>query len=176
MKRAIFIILLAGVAACARTPEPAITLAPAAVEVFSPVPADPVPAATVAAIDRACLIATLYFEAGGEGAEGMAAVGHVVLNRLDTRPAGTTICDVVYERHQFGWTPDVPRATVSDAIGSSQRWQNAAIVADAVLEDTMRDPTSGAHSFYSILQYRKKPRWARNLEVTTRIGNHVFMR
>ncbi|MFZ2870041.1 cell wall hydrolase [Zavarzinia sp.] len=136
----------------------------------------PTPAPVVATNDRACLIAAMFYEAGGEGAEGLAAVGHVVLNRLDDRPPGTTLCDVVYEKGQFGWTRKVARTDVAATIGTSQRWQNAAIMAEAVLTDTVKDPTGGAHSFYSVLQYRKKPRWAKNLDKTVRIGNHVFMR
>lgn len=148
---------------------------PPAAVVVEAVPPPP-PAPLIAADDRACLIAAMFYEAGGEGAEGLAAVGHVVLNRLDDRPPGTTICDVIYEKGQFGWTRKVARKDVPASIGASQRWQNAAIMAEAVLSDTVKDPTGGAHSFYSVLQYRKKPRWARNLDKTVRIGNHVFMR
>ncbi len=131
----------------------------------------------VAVIDRDCLIVTLYYEAGGEGAKGLAAVGHVVMNRLDARPEGTTICDVIYEKGQFGWTRKVPRRSIPSVIGTSQRWQNAAVIADAVLSGTIDDPTDGAHSFYSVLQYGKRtPKWARNLTRTAQIGNHVFLR
>ncbi|MFA5122523.1 cell wall hydrolase [Zavarzinia sp.] len=127
--------------------------------------------------DRACLIAALYFEAGGEGAQGLAAVGHVVRNRVADRPTGTGICDVVYEPGQFGWTRKVPRRQVADAIGADQRWQNAATVADGVLAGMIPDPTAGARSFYSVLQYGKRsPKWARGMTRTARIGNHVFLR
>ncbi|PWR20522.1 cell wall hydrolase [Zavarzinia compransoris] len=175
MLRILVIAAALAVSACAAAPPPREAAAVPAPAVTPPVP-PPAPGRSTAAADRDCLIVAMFYEAGGEGAEGLAAVGHVVLNRLDDRRAGTTICDVVYEKSQFGWTRKLRREAVSAAIGTNQRWQNAAIMAEAVLTDTVKDPTRGAHSFYSVFQYRKKPRWARNLEVTVRIGNHVFMR
>lgn len=175
MHKIVFLAAGLALSACVPTPPPAMVAtvpAPAAVTVLPPSP----PARSIAPVDRDCLIAAMFYEAGGEGAEGLAAVGHVVLNRLGDRPPGTTICDVIYEPRQFGWTRKVRRDAVSATIGTSQRWQNAAIMAEAVLADTVKDPTQEAHSFYSVLQYRKKPRWAKNLQVTVKIGNHVFMR
>lgn len=172
-----FVFLAAGLAlsACAQTLPPA-PVAAVPAPAAGPVAPPPAPARDIAPVDRDCLIAAMFYEAGGEGADGLAAVGHVVLNRLDDRPPGTTICDVIYEPRQFGWTRKVRRDAISATIGTSQRWQNAAIMAEAVLSDRVKDPTQSAHSFYSVLQYRKKPRWAKNLQVTVKIGNHVFMR
>lgn len=174
MRHVVIIAAALAVAGCVAGPQSA-HVPPAAV-VVAPVPPPPPPMPAVTTDDRACLIAAMFYEAGGEGADGLAAVGHVVLNRLDDRPRGTTICDVIYEKGQFGWTRKVARKDVPATIGASQRWQNAAIMAEAVLSDTVKDPTGGAHSFYSVLEYRKKPRWARNLAKTVRIGNHVFMK
>ncbi|PWR24243.1 cell wall hydrolase [Zavarzinia aquatilis] len=173
MRHIVIIAAAMAVAGCVAAPDAA-HVPPVAV--VAEVPPPPTLAPAVASDDRACLIAAMFYEAGGEGAEGLAAVGHVVLNRLDDRPPGTTICDVVYEKSQFGWTRKVARKDVATVIGTTQRWQNAAIMAEAVLTDTVKDPTGGAHSFYSVLQYRKKPRWAKNLDKTVRIGNHVFMK
>ncbi|RJF89749.1 cell wall hydrolase [Oleomonas cavernae] len=157
----------------AAAPVPGIAAPP---PVHDPLPPAP-QARNVTVTDRDCLIVTLYYEAGGEGAKGLAAVGHVVLNRLDNRPPDTTICDVIYEKGQFGWTRKVPRKSIPGVIGTTQRWQNAAVIADAVLSGTIGDPTDGAHSFYSILQYGKRtPKWARKLTRTAQIGNHVFLR
>ncbi|MCF4165697.1 cell wall hydrolase [Zavarzinia compransoris] len=169
---------LLGLGACAgKAPPPAPTPAAVPMVDVAPLPiAVPPPGRTVAPADRDCLIANIYYEAGGEGPDGMAAVAHVVLNRLDVRPAGTTICDVTYEPHQFGWTRKVPRGAVSAAIGSSQRWQTAAIMAEAVLSERVADPTGGAHYFYSTILNRKPPRWTRRLQPIAQIGNHMFLR
>lgn len=177
------LVLAAGILAGCDLPQPQAAVAPppAAVAIAPPPIAAPLPPApearNVTVADRNCLIVTLYYEAGGEGAKGLAAVGHVVLNRLDDRPPDTTICDVIYEKGQFGWTRKVPRKQISATIGTTQRWQNAAVIADAVLAGVIDDPTMGAHSFYSVLQYGKRtPKWARKLTRTAQIGNHVFLR
>lgn len=153
---------------------PAAPIAPAA----HAAPMPPIPIAAphrLAKEDRTCLVAALYYEARGEGEDGMIAVGHVVLNRLDARPPGTSICDVVYERGQFGWTRRVPRKRV--AIGKTQQWKSAAMLADRLAAGRIADKTGGATSFYSTIQFKKgPPRWARNDEETVRIGNHVFLK
>ncbi|MBV8167121.1 MAG: cell wall hydrolase, partial [Alphaproteobacteria bacterium] len=51
--------------------------------------------------ELACLQRALYFEARGEGMLGQAAVAHVALNRVNSRPSRTTICEVVTEPGQF---------------------------------------------------------------------------
>lgn len=125
--------------------------------------------------EHTCLAAAIYYEAHGEGDDGMIGVGHVILNRLDARPAGTTICDVVYEPGQFGWTRRISRKQV--AVGKSRQWRDASTIADKLIAGAIPDTTSGATSFYSTLQFRKSPpRWAENNEETARIGNHVFIR
>ncbi len=124
--------------------------------------------------DRTCLVAAMYYEAHGEGEDGMTAVGHVVLNRLRERPAGATVCDVVYERGQFGWTHRVSRKRV--AIGSTRGWKSAALLADRLTAGGKEDLTGGATSFYSVLEFTKgPPSWAEAQRETTRIGNHVFV-
>lgn len=125
--------------------------------------------------EHTCLAAAVYYEAHGEGDDGMIGVGHVILNRLGARPAGTTICDVVYEPGQFGWTRRISRKQV--AVGKSRQWRAASAIADRLIAGTIADTTSGATSFYSTLQFRKSPpQWAENNEETARIGNHVFIR
>lgn len=124
--------------------------------------------------DRTCLVAAMYYEAHGEGEDGMLAVGHVVINRQLERPPGTGICDVVYERGQFGWTRRVPRKRV--AIGRTQSWKTAAALADKLAGGGVEDITAGATSFYSVLEFRKgPPHWAAVQQETARIGNHVFI-
>lgn len=124
--------------------------------------------------DRTCLVAVMYYEAHGEGQKGMEAVGHVVLNRLGERPEGTTVCDVVYEKKQFGWTRKISRKRV--AIGKTRGWKSAATVADKLIAGYSEDLTQGATSFYSVFEFRDgPPEWVENDEKTVQIGNHVFI-
>ncbi|MEN6543285.1 cell wall hydrolase [Parvibaculum sp.] len=124
--------------------------------------------------DRACLVAVMYYEAHGEGEKGMEAVGHVVLNRLHERPEGTTVCDVVYEKKQFGWTRRISRKKV--AIGKTPAWKSAAQLADRLIAGYSEDKTRGATAFYSVFEFRDgPPEWVENDEKAVQIGNHVFV-
>lgn len=58
-----------------------------------------------------CMADAMYYEARGEGAEGMHAVGYVVLNRMRSSKFPSTACGVVYQKAvvkgrkycQFNW-------------------------------------------------------------------------
>lgn len=139
------------------------------------VPAAKPAAAAVSDEDRRCFAANLFYEAGGEGERGLIAVGHVVLNRLAERPAGTTICAVIYERMQFSWTRTLRRHDI--VLGSGPRWDQAIALTDQILAGRTKDPTGGATHFYSLISYKKhRPAWARSRVETVRIVNHAFLR
>ena len=120
---------------------------------------------------RACLVQTIYHEARGEGEEGMAAVGWVVLNRRASVAYPDTVCGVVRQaddlgRCQFSWFCDGR----SDALAQDDARREAEAVADALLAGA-DDPTNGATSFHAA---RVRPAWADELTETARIGAHVF--
>lgn len=50
-----------------------------------------------------CMALNMFFEARGEGPEGMIAVGHVTLNRVKSRKFPNSICSVVKQPGQFSW-------------------------------------------------------------------------
>lgn len=51
-----------------------------------------------------CLAEAMYYEARGEGRKGQEAVALVTLNRVKHKRYPNTICSVVYQRGQYGWT------------------------------------------------------------------------
>lgn len=51
-----------------------------------------------------CLAEAMYFEARGEGVTGQEAVALVTLNRTKTPGFPKTVCGVVYQTGQYGWT------------------------------------------------------------------------
>ncbi len=120
--------------------------------------------------DRIALAKAIYTEARGEGPEGQAAVGHVVLNRV--RAAGGSISDAVNAPGPFeGMTTAAANVTPQDPA-----FQAALQTADAVLSGQAPDPTGGATHFLNPqLQTRlgrAQPAWASGNGL--RIGNHVF--
>lgn len=116
----------------------------------------------VTASEVACLAATLYHEARGEGVEGLQAVAHVALNRKQARNWPGTICGVVRQPGQFAYRP----APKNDA------YEEAVRVAANALAGKTTDPTNGATYFFS----GRAPGWSRGMTTTARIGGHVFKR
>jgi N-acetylmuramoyl-L-alanine amidase len=113
--------------------------------------------------DIECLAKVIYFEARGEGALGMLAVGHVVMNRIRHRDYPDDVCSVVYQKNQFSWTKTKHR------IVSMTLYKKAESIAYDILTGDTKDPTRGATSFHAS---SVEPSWGKRIK--TRIGNHIF--
>ena len=119
-----------------------------------------------------CVALAMYWEARGEGHQGMLAVGSVVLNRVEDDRFPDSACGVVYQGGeippcQFSWWCDGK----SDRPTNGALWASSLGLADELLTARPRDPTRGALFFHNT---STRPPWRR--EQTTRIGNHVFYR
>ena len=122
--------------------------------------------------DQQCLALAMYWEARGEGRQGMEAVGAVVLNRVYDRRFPNNTCHVVMQGGerppcQFSWWCDGK----SDRPKDYKAWQKAMNIADTMLHRRHSDPTRGALFFHST---SVSPGWQRRK--TARIGNHIFYR
>ena len=122
--------------------------------------------------EQQCLALAMYWEARGEGARGMQAVGSVILNRVADNRFPNSACQVVRDGGevppcQFSWWCDGK----SDRPRDFQAWQGAMSIADDILHGKRRDPTRGALYFHSTTV---SPKW--RLQRVARIGNHVFYR
>jgi N-acetylmuramoyl-L-alanine amidase len=119
-----------------------------------------------------CVALAMYWEARGEGHQGMLAVGSVVINRVEDDRFPNSVCGVVYQGGetppcQFSWWCDGR----SDRPTQESLWTASLILADELLTARPNDPTHGALFFHNT---STRPPWRR--ERTTRIGNHVFYR
>jgi spore germination cell wall hydrolase CwlJ-like protein len=102
----------------------------------------------------------------------MAAVGSVVLNRVEDARFPNTPCGVVYEGGetppcQFSWWCDGK----SDKPTHLALWEQSLTLAGEMLKDSRTDPTGGALFFHSTSLPNP---WRRAR--TARIGNHIFYR
>lgn len=126
--------------------------------------------ATAALEEKRCLALNIYFEARGASQVDKEAVGHVTVNRAKSRYFASTICGVVYQRGQFGWTTDrnsnVPR--------EPQAWESAQQLAEEILSGDVADPSNNATYFYD--HRRVRPAWANRFEVTLRTRGHTYLR
>jgi spore germination cell wall hydrolase CwlJ-like protein len=129
-----------------------------------------------------CLALNIYFEARGSILADRAAVANVVMNRVNDRRYPETICGVVKQgiqdsagnmvRHrcQFSWYCDGK----SDVPTDTDMWVQAQMLAWYMIEDgKYRGLTEGATHYHATYV---NPRWARDLQLVGRIGEHIFYR
>jgi spore germination cell wall hydrolase CwlJ-like protein len=113
-----------------------------------------------------CLAKNIYYEARGEPMHGKIAVAQVTLNRVTHRTEfQSSICGVVYAKHQFSWTMESHREPRGEA------WREAQAIAKAVIVGTAHLPDFKALYFHNLTV---KPRWNKTKELVARIGNHIF--
>jgi spore germination cell wall hydrolase CwlJ-like protein len=132
----------------------------------------PTPAAPAGEIE--CLALNIYFEARGEPEAGQLAVGHVVMNRVNSERFPGTVCDVVQQggelrryRCQFSWWCDGR----SDKPGNKRLWEKSAELALNVYWGRSEDPTDGALWYHADYV---KPFWRKSFERGPKIGRHIF--
>ena len=121
--------------------------------------------AAQASEDIDCLTQAIYHEARGESIEGQIAVGWVVLNRTLSARFPSTICEVIYQRHQFSWTVKPSMMVDTFALDLARK------IAYNVINKIHPDPTRGA-LFFNSLGVKPDER----SRLTLRIQQHYFYR
>ena len=118
-----------------------------------------------------CLATNMYYEARGEGIRGMTAVGHVVMNRVESGKFPSSPCSVVYQRTrsvcQFSWVCGKKAAM------NKERYAVAMELARKIYFGNSADITRGALFFHATYV---RPYWSRVFKKTAHIGNHIFYR
>ncbi|MGD8430132.1 MAG: cell wall hydrolase [Ectothiorhodospiraceae bacterium] len=121
-----------------------------------------------------CLARTVYFEARGDGVEGMEAVAAVVMNRVRHRDFPNSVCAVV---KQGGETPPCQFSYWcdgrSDRPGDAELWQIAQGIARRALAGELPDPVDGALFFHT--EEAGSPFGGRRKYVG-KVGSHLFYR
>lgn len=114
-----------------------------------------------------CLQKNIYFEARGEGVEGMKAVAAVTMNRVNSKEFPDTVCETVKQREgrrcQFSWV-----CAGLQHITDQRAWETAGRIAVQAISGTLTHRVGNAMFFHntSAPNFRKKP--------IARIGNHIF--
>lgn len=91
---------------------------------------------------KECLMRAMYFESNRSSAEGMLAVGTVVMNRLNDPRYPRSICGVVGQKNQFAQGVMTKRMTDSGAVLASQ-------MADQVLNGARHPGVGAAQHFHT---------------------------
>ena len=135
--------------------------------------------------EQHCLAQNIYFEAGNQSLEGMAAVADVTLNRVQNSRYPNTICDVVKQglKHpngmmkrnmcQFSWYCDGRVDTPNEG----RTWRSAQELAKKVLvnhyDKALIDITDGA-THYHANWMEKYPKWSKKKKIMASIDRHIF--
>ena len=121
-----------------------------------------------------CLAKNSYYEASSQSFVGMIAVDNVVINRVNSNTTyfGPSPCKVIYQKHnkvcQFSWVCS-HRAIKDQYIYSLSLL--AAI--DVYFSLSIKDYSNGALYYHAIYSH---PAWAHKMKITTKIGDHIFMK
>lgn len=91
---------------------------------------------------KECMMRAMYFESNRSSAEGMLAVGTVVMNRLNDSRYPKSVCGVVGQKNQFAQGVLTRKMTDSGAVLAAQ-------VADQVLKGARHPGVRNAHHFHT---------------------------
>jgi len=122
-----------------------------------------------------CLAEALYFEARGESAQGLFAVGEVIMNRVDSGNYPNSLCAVINQGTgrkyacQFTYTCDGR----PERINEPQAFARVGKVARLLMDGAPRTLTDGATHYHT---RAVSPSWARRYPRTAAIGSHLFYR
>ncbi len=123
--------------------------------------------------DLECLTQAAYYEARGEGRQGMKAVAQVVLNRVRHRAFPNSVCGVVFQGAgrrtgcQFSFTCD---GSMRGRVNRSA-WNRARETASAALSGSVDDRVGNATHFHTT---GVSPRWRHSLVRVSQVGDHLF--
>ena len=121
-----------------------------------------------------CLAAVIYFEARNQSEIGQAAVAHVALNRVASARYPNDVCGVVKQNRrpgtrlcQFSFWCDGK----SDKPGNPHIYIQSVLIALAVVDGEIADPTGGAMWYHADYV---KPSWRLTFKRTRCIEQHCF--
>jgi hypothetical protein len=120
------------------------------------------------------LVKTILSEARGEGADGMAAVAHVIANRANSGQFSSDPAAVALQPNQFsGWNTGEGGNNPSQFTPGTRQYNQALQIIDNVFSGQTPDPTNGALYYHTPAV---NPSWsgAVNRYGTNQIGNHIF--
>ena len=131
--------------------------------------------------EQTCLAEAIYFEARSEPEAGQAAVGRVILNRVDSPYYPDTVCDVVYQNAekfnacQFSFACDgtEPQIKESDAYARAMVVAAQLVACDRDCRVTTGTKGGIATSTHYHADY-VSPWWSSKLKRLGHVGRHIF--
>tara|TARA_R100000808_G_scaffold11689_1_gene29796 strand:- start:454 stop:909 length:456 start_codon:yes stop_codon:yes gene_type:complete len=120
------------------------------------------------------LARVIWGEAEGEGAEGMQAVGNVILNRANIKK-DKNIPEIMFRKDQFSAIGDETRFNdMLNLTKDNPEYIQALEISKKLLSGELGDITKGATHFYNPNTANMELDWIKQYPVVTTIGNHTF--
>jgi len=140
-----------------------------------------------------CLAELLYYEARSTGARGMAAVAHVVQNRVNAKGFPSTYCGVSHERNQFSFHKAIKHSKKHNKHNTLERprtadnkaFEQVLVVTQATLDRSYNSPLKPSnrvlpYSFdASVMWYctlSSNPLWVSKFKEVYRDRYHKFFK
>ena len=122
------------------------------------------------------LARVIWGEAEGEGAEGMQAVGNVIMNRVERDSKYNADAeDIVMEKDQFSAVSNPERLQAMMALTEDNpEYIQALEISKKLLAGEMKDITGGATHFYNPNTANMDEKWINEYPVTFKLKNHWF--
>lgn len=125
-----------------------------------------------------CMASNIYFEASTQSRVGKIAVAQVTMNRVRSPLFPNSVCEVVYQGPQnpknkklcqFSWFCDGK----PDTIRSKRVWRECVYIAKYVILGGVPDITLQSTHYHANYV---NPWWAKKMELTVSLGDHIFYR
>lgn len=122
-----------------------------------------------------CMTEAIYFEARGEDRIGRAAVGLVIMNRVESTRYPNTVCEVVQQPLQFSYRNDtVPSVNIPSVdSGDAEALGNIVQLSIDITNKHIVDFTDNAKWYYA--HQIVNPRWASCGDVVMVYNGHTFL-
>lgn len=116
---------------------------------------------------------TVYGEARNQSAEGMLAVAHTILRRIERDQWPDEVSEVVLQPKQYSaWNPRDPNFKRMVAVDlNDHAYQKALFIFLGAALGFLKDPTNGADHYHA---KSVTPFWANEYKKVAEIGDHIF--
>ena len=121
-----------------------------------------------------CMSLNLYFEARGEEVQGQIAVAEVTLNRVASPAVPDDICGVVLQENENGCAYSWWCDGLSDKMSEGNSMKRAKAIAELMILEGEYISVVGKEATHYHATTIDPPYWAKEMEETARVGNHVF--
>lgn len=112
-----------------------------------------------------CLATAMYYESRGEPDLGKKAVGHVIMNRVESGKYPSDVCSVILQHKQFSFVKKKKVLTPP----KNEVYNDIRDLAENIYHDKSKDPTNNALHFHATYV---NPKWKKRAKI--KIGNHIF--